>query len=173
MMKTIKQVQKGFTLIELMIVVAIIGILAAVALPAYQDYTTRARVSEGILALSACRVSVSEAYQVSTAAAQLPTADNWGCECGDIASTAAGDNCSQFVSAVTTSDTGIATVTMLGVTGNGVEDGDAIDLAPLNFDGNAAARTDVDDGGEVISGFDCTTNTADPVSAQFLPASCK
>ncbi len=58
-----RQLQKGFTLIELMIVVAIIGILAAVALPAYQDYTVRAKVSEVILAASAAKTSVSEAAQ--------------------------------------------------------------------------------------------------------------
>jgi type IV pilus assembly protein PilA len=54
-----KRLQQGFTLIELMIVVAIIGILAAVALPAYQDYTVRAKMSEVILAMSACRTSIT------------------------------------------------------------------------------------------------------------------
>src|SRR5258708_12418753 len=72
-----KAVQKGFTLIELMIVVAIIGILAAVALPAYQDYTARAKMSEAILAASACRTSVTETTQSSST---LPLPGNWGCQ---------------------------------------------------------------------------------------------
>lgn len=60
-----KSLQKGFTLIELMIVVAIIGILAAVALPAYQDYTVRARASEVLLAASSARTSVTELCQMN------------------------------------------------------------------------------------------------------------
>ncbi len=60
-----RSMQKGFTLIELMIVVAIIGILAAVALPAYQDYTVRAKVSEVILAASSAKVAVAEAAQAN------------------------------------------------------------------------------------------------------------
>ena len=71
-------IQKGFTLIELMIVIAIIGILAAVALPAYQDYTVRAKLSEAILAGSACRTAVTEAIQNGI----VPTKGKWGCEQG-------------------------------------------------------------------------------------------
>ena len=58
-----RSIQKGFTLIELMIVVAIIGILAAVALPAYQDYTVRARVGEAVIAGSSVKSLMSEAFQ--------------------------------------------------------------------------------------------------------------
>ena len=62
-----RSMQKGFTLIELMIVVAIIGILAAVALPAYQDYTVRAKVSEVVLAASGMKTDVAEWYQSKSA----------------------------------------------------------------------------------------------------------
>ena len=82
-----RSMQKGFTLIELMIVVAIIGILAAVALPAYQDYTVRAKVTEVILAASSGKLAVAEAAQVNGA---MPAT----------ASLTIGDQQTQFVSSV-------------------------------------------------------------------------
>ena len=68
-----RSIQQGFTLIELMIVVAIIGILAAVALPAYQDYTVRAKVTEVILAASSGKLAVAEFAQVNSG---MPTSNS-------------------------------------------------------------------------------------------------
>ena len=91
-----RSIQKGFTLIELMIVVAIIGILAAVALPAYQDYTVRAKMSEAVLAASQCRTAMTETIQ-SAASGTVVAVNGWGCE---QTNTASG---TKYVQLVTTS----------------------------------------------------------------------
>jgi len=72
-----KKLQKGFTLIELMIVVAIIGILAAIAIPAYQDYTVRSKVTEGINLAAAAETTVSEGWQSGDVAGLAAAAGAW------------------------------------------------------------------------------------------------
>ena len=96
-----RNLQKGFTLIELMIVVAIIGILAAVALPAYQDYTVKAKVSELMLAASSARTCVTEAYQGAGGGANIPTAVGTDCAI----------NSTGKVTGATVSSLGVVTVT--------------------------------------------------------------
>jgi type IV pilus assembly protein PilA len=96
----LKKVQQGFTLIELMIVVAIIGILAAIAIPAYQDYTIRAKVTEGIGLADAAKTAVSEAYQSSDLAGVSALSTSWS-------STAT----TKYVTSITISPIGAVTVT--------------------------------------------------------------
>jgi type IV pilus assembly protein PilA len=156
-----KRMQQGFTLIELMIVVAIIGILAAVALPAYQDYTVKARVSEAILATSQCRTAVSEVYQ--TGSVTVVGTNNWGCE-----QTVAGSS-TKYVSTITTDGDGVISVlTATNATDLKGASNTTITLTPQTAAGvNMTVGTHM---GQQVGTFKCAAGT---IPAKYLPGSCK
>jgi type IV pilus assembly protein PilA len=166
-----RAIQKGFTLIELMIVVAIIGILAAVALPAYQDYTVRAKMSEVILAASSCRTSITEVIQSGTGTtnADLPAGGGWGCE-----QTQTGGP-SQYVASMVTIDTphrGVIQVTSQNVKNkDDGTTGGVITLVPWAKDAGGAEIAPVPQ--STVSRWVCGPATTNGVAAKYLPGSCR
>lgn len=174
-----RTMQKGFTLIELMIVVAIIGILAAVALPAYQDYTKRAKMSEVVLAASACRTTITEVVQ-SMAPDRTMAANAWGCEANSAAAASATANTSgpsKYVQSIKTSADGIVTAVAQNFNDANI-DGKAIELRPFVIISGAKTTLNVSTinthQGKQISEWDCGPLAADAGTlAKFLPGSCR
>lgn len=158
-----RQLQTGFTLIELMIVVAIIGILAAVALPAYQDYSVRAKMSEVILALNACRTTITELYHLGSPTAPGP--DGWGCEHG-------GSTATKYVAAVTTSADGVVSATAQNISSS--VNGSVVTLAPLAPPAPGTPAIFTAGSSQLLFGWRCG-DPADGTTAvrRYLPSSCR
>jgi type IV pilus assembly protein PilA len=158
-----RSMQKGFTLIELMIVVAIIGILAAVALPAYQDYTVRAKMSEVVLALSTCKTAVTEAAQTGMTTAPSGT-EAFGCESASATS--------PYVASVATTTGGVITAKVQGI--NAAANGQSIVLTPYtgtDYTGATSADTFTAGKNVPIGSWKCTRGGTMP--AKYLPSSCR
>ena len=156
-----RSIQKGFTLIELMIVVAIIGILAAVALPAYQDYTVRARVSEVILAASTCRTAITDTVQnAQKVDVSVPLAAN----------------CSVVTTKMVTSGSSDANgvITIIGDDANlkGATSPTANSISMKPYIG-ATAVVGTTDGGKTITEWKCGPAASLPMNTKYLPGSCK
>ena len=152
-----KTAQKGFTLIELMIVVAIIGILAAIAIPAYQDYTARAQMSEGLSLAAGLRTNITESFQVN--------GDFSGISDDDFLVGSVTEPVGTYTAIITNDEDGVITVTMIdGTPTNNSIRGGTWTLTPQVV--AAAAGTEAR-----ISGWRCDVDSG--IEAKFLPSSCR
>jgi type IV pilus assembly protein PilA len=154
-----RRAQAGFTFIELMAVVAIIGVLTAIMGPNIKNYTARAKVSEAVLALTKCRGPVTEAYLAGGA---LPADNTWGCESGVS---------SKYVAAIEVIEEGLIRVTTGGAMGDLRVAPKYITLAPMNRSGQ---RMSDDDRGNSVFRWRCGAPAdGTDMDASFLPSSCR
>ena len=154
-----KKMQQGFTLIELMIVVAIIGILAAIALPAYQDYTVRAKVSEGAIAASAVKIGVTEMFANSGTDGLAAYSTEIGADQANLQT--------DKITAIAVDDTtGEITVTLGGIVQLGANN--VLAFTPYI---NSAALSNSNATGSVT--WRCGDTAATTIEDRYLPAECR
>ena len=158
--------QAGFTFIELMSVVVIVGILTTIALPNIKNYSARAKVSEAVLALTSCRATVQEVYL--SGGNTLPAAGEWGCERGTVVGT---PPVSKFVDSVTTTDTGIIVVTLGPGVGDARIANQDITMRPIHRAGHTMDENDL---GEGVYRWRCgLAGDGTQVDQTFLPSTCR